>query len=171
MILPKDFKLDKDQILKLVKNLPQEDQADIVKEVNLKTSHKIENDEVLVDFFGGNRMAGQIDKLMHAADLYESGKIFACYDSVVVVGKPDLNALCKHYKAAWEETGGYVVFVGIRSINNVRGKGYPLYFKEEIQSLSMVRKGDLCWVLFKDALEALGYEVETDKSMHVTKVL
>lgn len=159
-----------EDVLKFLKSLPKESRDNLLQEVVDKDELKDGKDKVTVDLFSVNKTGSKINELMHAADLFEPGKILANHDQIIVEGKPNLEKLCENLRAAWEEQGGYVVFAGINSINGIKSKGHPVYFKEEVQSLSMVQNNDLGWGLFKEILEKLGYEVETDQTMHVTKV-
>lgn len=127
--------------------------------------------EIIVDILGGNEMAKFTNDMMHAADMFEKGKQLATHESLIVKGTPDLSKLCKLIKDGWEKAGGYVVFVGIRTVNGKRPNNSYSYFMEGVQSISMKQKNKpLAWGLFKDILSQMGYEVETDESMKVINI-
>ena len=156
------------QLLTDVNNLSKEDKEKLLIEVNkVKESGE---DVILMDMFCGNKIAKQVNKMMHAVNVFEPGKQLALYEKVEITGNANREHLCENMKNAWEKIGGYVLFVAISHINGVRTRQYPYYLKEGIQTLSMVQNNDLGWILFKRALEGLGYEVETDQHMHVLSV-
>lgn len=159
-----------EQIMEQVKSLPDEEQLKFINELSKRLKQKKHEDAVVVDMFCGNEMCKKVNELMHVVDMFESGKQLVTYEQYTITGKPDLQKLCRNVKDAWEKMGGYVVFVGISYINGERVSGYPAYIKEGVQSLSISQNGDLGWLLFKKALEHIGYEVETDQRMHVLNV-
>ncbi len=127
--------------------------------------------EIEIDFLGGDKTAKFTNELMHAADMFERGKQFATHDRFVVTGNPDLPKLCERIANAYEQAGGYAVFVGIRKINGKRVTEPYAWFMSGVQSISMKQENKpLGWALFKDILEQLDYTAKTDKNMRVVAV-
>lgn len=128
--------------------------------------------EIVVDILGGNKIAKFTNEMMHTADVFEKGKQLATHESLIIKGSPDLSKLCEVIKGSWEKAGGYVVFVGIRTVDGKRPDNSYSYFMENVQSISMKQKNrPLGWALFKDILSQLGYEAEVDKNMRVIKII
>ena len=152
--------------IQCIQKLSPEDKKKLIVELSKKNG----KDLVLLDMFCGNEMAKKMNRIMHDVDVFEKGKQLAIYEKIEITGNVNRELLCENMKKAWEKAGGYVLFVAISHINGVRVRDYPLYLREGIQSLSMVQKGELGWIMFKKALEHLGYEVEVDQQMHVLSV-
>jgi hypothetical protein len=140
------------------------DEVDIINNI-------IPHHEVVLDVFGGTKMQKFQNDFMHCGDVFEKGKHLAEHYQIVVTGNPNLEKLCENYKNAYEKaSGGYILFVAIKSIDGKRTKEPKAYIKEGIQSISMVQNGELGWSLFKDLLTHLGYEVKTNQYMMVESV-
>jgi hypothetical protein len=138
--------------------------------------NEIENDPdahtYILDVFGGNSMMKLQNELMHAADVFENGKQFADFSQVEIVshGLPNTAIICTSLKNSYERAGGYVLFAAIRSVDGKRCEEPKAYIQNGIQTITMLQNGELGWALFKDLLEHLEYEVETDEFMHVESV-
>lgn len=124
--------------------------------------------EIEIDFLGGNKQAKFMNEFMHCGDVFESGKQLAIHDRFTVMGNDcvNLEKLCERIANAYEQAGGYAVFVGIRSIDDKSVDNSYAWFMKDVQSISMGKK----WGLFKDILEQLGYKVETDEHMRVISI-
>ena len=120
---------------------------------------------------GGDQTAKFTNQLIHAADVFENGKQFATHDRFIVTGNPDLPKLCERIATAYEQAGGYAVFVGIRKINGKRVDNPYAYFMSGVQSISMKQENEpLRWALFGDILAQLDYNAKTDENMMVVAV-
>ena len=127
--------------------------------------------EIEIDFLGGNQTAKLTNQLMHAADMFESGKQFATHDRFTFTGNPELPKLCERIATAYEQAGGYAVFVGIRKINGKRVDNSYAWFMSGVQSISMKQENKpLGWALFRDILAQLDYNAKTDDNMRVVAV-
>lgn len=124
--------------------------------------------EIEIDFLGGNTQAKFMNEFMHCGDVFEKGKQLAIHDRFIVTGNDsiDLEKLCERVANAYEQAGGYAVFVGIRSIDNKPVGNSHAWFMKDVQSISIGTK----WGLFKDILNQLGYKAETDEHMKVVSV-
>lgn len=125
--------------------------------------------KIEIDLLGGNTKAKFMNNFMHWGDVFEEGKQLAVHERFTVVGNDcvDLEKLCERIANAYEQAGGYAVFVGIRKIDNKRVDCSNAWFLKDVHSISMGNK----WGLFKDILNHLGYIVETDENMRVTFVI
>lgn len=114
------------------------------------------------------------DELMHAADMFEKGKRLGehwCIEIDTADTEETLKHIHSNVKKSIERLKGYVLFVGVRTVGGIPYHDTHCFFEQGVQSVSFVKKGKLKgWLLFRDMLEALGYEVKTDKTMHVTVV-
>lgn len=130
-----------------------------------------ENHEIELEVLGGSEEEKFINHLMHAADVFEKGKQFANYYTVMVTGNPNLTKLCENLANAYEKVGRYAVFIGIKSINGQKPENPHVWFMKDVQSISMITEDrGACWSLFKDILVTLGYNVLTDEHMRVIQV-
>jgi hypothetical protein len=135
---------------------------------------------LVMDVLFRNKHQDGVDRLMHATDVFERGKQFAQYEclefeinEIPETGEKGqtLQNLFNLMKKGFEENEGYkIIFMGVRIYGDGRPKEITPVFRKDIQSLSMIQNGKLGWSLFKDVLEHLGWEVETDDKMHLTKV-
>ena len=127
--------------------------------------------EIIIDFLGGDKQAKFMNEFMHAGDVFEPGKQFAIHERFTVTGNDSVNLekLCERVADAYKKADGYAVFVGIRTIDGKRPENSYAWFMKGVQSISMKQKS-LGWATFKSILEQLGYEVETDDSLIVTKI-
>jgi hypothetical protein len=130
------------------------------------SKQELNSHEIIVDVFGGDKMAKLQNQFMHSADVFEGGKQFATYMQLTVTGNPDLDKLCERIKDSFEQIGGYIIFAGIKSIDGVRVDKPRAYFKEGVQTISNGHQ----FGLFRDKLITLGYTPETNKHMMVTAV-
>ena len=126
--------------------------------------------KVTLDVFGGDKTAKFQNAFMHAGDVFENGKHFAYYFQVEIDGDPNLDKLCENLKNAYEQSGGYILFAAIRTIDGVKSKEPKAFIKEGIQTISMYQNGTLGWSLFNDLLIKLGYETKTNEYMMVESV-
>jgi hypothetical protein len=125
------------------------------------------------DILGGNDRDKFMNDFLHSADVFEEGKICASCQrlSLTIEKDVDLKILCKHVSETFKKAGGYTVFVGIKKINDKSPSIHPVWFKEGIQTITLLQEGKRPgWILFKDALTKLGYTVETDENMHVISI-
>jgi hypothetical protein len=108
----------------------------------------------------------RINDFMHAADVFEQGKQLGKYECMEVTGTAEINIfnLINVLKNALENCDKNVVFIGIRSIDDLIFNFPAPYIMKDVQSISDGSK----WGLFRDQLIRLGYEVETDQFMRVT---
>lgn len=135
--------------------------------------------EIEIDFLGGDKNVKFMNDMMHAGDVFEKGKQFAVHNRFVLTGTitqnlfgpedEELNNVCSKLANASIKSGGYAVFVGIRSVNGKRVEPRA-WFMPEIQSISMYQGENLGWALFKDILSHLEYNVKTDQYMRVISV-
>jgi hypothetical protein len=125
---------------------------------------------IILDVFGGDKMMKNQNEFMHAGDVFEKGKELAQYFQIVITGNPNLNKICFNLRDAYHKADGYVLFAAINSIDGKRTKDPKPYIKEGIQTLSIEQKGTLSWNLFKNILEQLGYNVETNQYMMVENI-
>jgi hypothetical protein len=126
--------------------------------------------KIILDVFGGGKIAKFQNDLMHAVDVFESGKHFAYYFQLEISGEPDLDKLCERLKNAYEQSGGYILFAAIRNINDIRSKEPKAYIKEGIQTISTYQNNVLGWSLFSDMLIKLGYKTVTNEYMMVESI-
>jgi hypothetical protein len=127
--------------------------------------------KIEIDFLGGDKKAKLINHLMHAADTFERGKQLAIHERYIVTGNPDLPKLCERIATAYEQAGGYAIFVGIRKVNGKRAVNPYAWFMSGVQSISMQQKNKpLGWALFRDILAQIGYNSKTDENMRVVAV-
>lgn len=121
--------------------------------------------KVELEYLGGDKLASFTDGLLHACDLFNSSKRFVIYDRLTIHGTPDLDKLCERVASCLKEVGGYAVFVAIRKVDGKRGN-WPIWFERDINSIAMAQG----WTLFRDILQQLDYNVETDESMKVIAI-
>lgn len=125
-----------------------------------------------VDFLGGTRHTKMMNDMMHAFDVFEPGKQYVDY-TMYPLETSDTSMLewfCEKFARAMEASGGYAVFVGIRSIAGEVPQKPHVWFMDGIHSLSMTQEGKHGWGLFKDVLAQLGYKATTDSRMRVTSI-
>jgi len=132
----------------------------------MNESYKVE-----IDLLGGSELEKFTDKAVNLSGIFESGKRIATHDRFIITGNGDLKKLCETIAMAAIESGGYALFVGIRSVNDKRVSNNFAWFEKGVQSLSMFNiDGSMGWALFKDVLKELGYNAQTDEHMHVIAV-
>jgi hypothetical protein len=103
--------------------------------------------------------------------MFERGKQFATHERFVVTGNLDFPKLCERIATAYEQAGGYAVFVGIRKINGKRVDNPYAWFMSGVQSISIKQENKpLGWALFRDILTQLEYDAKTDENMRVVAV-
>ena len=128
---------------------------------------------IKLDLFYRNKKMKWIDLFMHSADVFEKGKQLCAYTTMnfVVQGSlPDTDKLISKIVEFYKLKKGEVIFIGVSEIGGVKPDVSKTIFLKGVQSLSMIQGNSLKWGLFKDALELLGYTVETDELMNVIKV-
>lgn len=118
---------------------------------------------IILDVIMGDAM---INRLMHAADTFESSKILGEHSQLELVGNPNVFTLAKTIADGLNESGKIVSFVGLKLIN-----GKPIwhgthYFKPGLRTISTGRQ----WGVARDMIRTLGYEVETDETLVITNV-
>ena len=126
--------------------------------------------KVVLNVIGATEKEALYNKLLHSADLFESGKRLVSVYTYTVTGDPDLNKLCERISDAIRGSGGYAVFVGIKAINGQFVDGYPTWVDKDVNSVSIIQANSLKWCLLKDMIAQLGYSPTTDKNMRVIKV-
>jgi Fic family protein len=104
-----------------------------------------------------------LNKLMHAADVFESFKQLGEFYTLEITGEPDLDFLCENMRKTLEESGKSVTFASIVKVDGVPTNKYPYYLKPGVASISNGHQ----WALFKDLLNQRGFDVETDNTMKV----
>ena len=111
----------------------------------------------------------KINDFMHAADVFEQGKQLGMYECMEITGTAEVNIfkIVNVLKDALEKCNKNVVFIGIRSIDDLIFNFPGPYIMKDVQSISSGRK----YGLFRDQLVGLGYEVETDEHMRVTSAI
>lgn len=120
---------------------------------------------IVFDIIHGSRIQNDF---MHAGDVYEKGKQLGNYEPyrLKYAGAPtddNLISLQKLLKDAFEAVGQHIIFLsiihdGIKYINHI-----PPYIKPDVQTISTGHH----WILFRDMLTSLGYEVTTTEYMQV----
>lgn len=135
------------------------------RELKIKTSPI--SHSIILDVIGGDKMDKMRNNFMHAVDVFEEGKHLARLFQMEVTGNPNLDKLCENIKNVYEKASeGYVLFVAIRSIDNIRCKESQIFLKEGIQSISNGYK----WSLFRNILLDMGYNPKTNEHMIVESV-
>lgn len=124
---------------------------------------------VTLDWFINDKPA--IDELMHAFDVFEAGKRVAVYSETTISFKApadyDFNRLVDGIIEQGKKNNKMaVIFVAIKAINGKLPEKDFIRFQSGVQSIS----DGLKWGVFANMLGQLGYDVETDEHMHVTKV-
>jgi|GEM_PF-2895942 len=122
--------------------------------------------QVSFDIIQGDK---KVNDFMHAADVFEKGKQLGEYQNmnfeITGQGEPDWQeAVDKIFENSIEKFN--VLFVSIREINGKNPEKPYLKFKEGVQSVSDGKQ----WGLFSDCLNQLGYQCETNETMHVTSI-
>lgn len=109
-----------------------------------------------------------IDDFMHAADVFEISKRLGKHECIVVKGGDiKIHELVVNMKNALEKAGMVVTFVGINHIDGEVFNFPEPYVKEGTSCISNGRQ----WGLLKDLLMSIGYKVETNERMQVTKAI
>jgi len=122
---------------------------------------------IILDAIYGKK---DINEFMHIADIFEPFKQLAEYkqlelsvnfnDSEIERAENTINIL----KEALEESGMNVIFLSIRTIDNI-----PVKMKNYInKNISVISTGKEFGMLH-EILSALGYKVETNEQMQVIK--
>lgn len=111
---------------------------------------------------------GTMNNFMHAGDVFEPGKQLAEIKILTLTVEEPTNVL-KILETLWEgfkanQING--VFCAISAIDEVSNTEYPIFFKEGVQTIS----NGSTYCLFKDLLQHMGYDCETDQYMHVTSI-
>ena len=128
-----------------------------------------------IDVLYANKFLKLQNSFMQTAGEFGNAKICVQHKTLVIEGEskldsPNLDSLCQNIASAFEKAGGYTVFVGIRTIDGVKTNTSHPFFKDNVQLLSIYKNGHLRWILFKDALDELGYICITDERMFVVHV-
>ncbi|MDD5649080.1 MAG: hypothetical protein PHF86_01495 [Candidatus Nanoarchaeia archaeon] len=122
---------------------------------------------ITLDVIGGDKMDKLKNNFMHAGDVFEKGKHLARLYQIKVTGDPDLDKLCENIKNVYEKASeGYVLFVAIRNIDEIRCKKPRVFLKEGIHSISNGHE----WGLFRNILLDMGYKPKTNEHMIVESV-
>ena len=127
--------------------------------------------KIAFDCFYGDK---KLNQFMHACDVFETGKQlaqFKPFETTLTLeeGKETLSdeEIEKVYNLLWEQTGKEynLVFLAIRSVDDVKTNRFKPFIKEGVQTLSD-GKG---WGMFNEMLERIGYDVEVSQFMQVTE--
>lgn len=120
------------------------------------------NIEVVI--VSGNKMQ---DEFMHAADVFEPGKKLGESFTLKVTGKNiGISILTHNLKVALESEKQNVWFI---ALSKVAGRTPKKKYEIITPGIQTISNGNN-WCLFKDVLAKIGFEVETDERMHVTKL-
>ena len=104
---------------------------------------------------------------MHAGDVFEQGKQLGELETWELEGENILVfEVLKSFLKAYEENKKQVVFLGLRSMDDKPVENFEHYFMKGVQTISNGHK----FGLFRDLLKGLGYHVEVDENMRVTRV-
>ena len=120
--------------------------------------------EIELDFLGGSPVEKFTNNLLHAGDLFGSEKEYCSHKRVVITGTPDLDKLCERMADASEKSGGYAIFVGIRTIDGQRVSDPRYWKKDGVKTVSMKQNGYVGWQLLEDAISRLGYAVKKENA-------
>jgi hypothetical protein len=109
-----------------------------------------------------------LNEFMHAVDMFEEGKQLAEYCPLVITANSEVNLenVVENMRKSLDSAGMNVVFVALKSVDGNKSEDIKAFIKPNVQTLSSGKK----FGLFKDHLERIGYQVETDKYMHVLSV-
>lgn len=124
---------------------------------------------VELEHLGGNKLVKFTDEMMRACDLFPESKRFVTYDRMVVYGTPNLDKLCEIVAESFKAAGGFAIFVAIRKVDGKRGN-WPVWFERGISTVAMDQGEGLSWGLFKDILQQLDYNVQTDVAQKVIEI-
>jgi hypothetical protein len=121
--------------------------------------------KIKLDAIYGNK---QMDDMMHFAGVFEPFKKLATHNVIELTAKEALGfkqkqVVIEKVKEALEASGMTVVFISIRTANNVKNTRVPAFIAPGISLLS---DGKRC-AMFRDVLFKAGYEVATDEHMRV----
>ena len=121
--------------------------------------------KVILDIIHGNKTQNEF---MHHCDVFENSKQLGKHEELCVSGKDgiDIDNLTTNLKDAYEKSGRNVVFVSVKQVGSTLTNDYERYIMPNVSTISSGKK----WGMFKDGLERMGYEVETDEHMRVTGV-
>lgn len=126
---------------------------------------------IIFDMFYGDK---RLNEFMHAFDAFESGKQLATYHPFKIEITPKMGEegkvkenIPKIFDHLMENTAKEynLVFLSIRSVDDVPTNEYPIYLKEGVQTISDGEK----WGIFHKMLKRLGYDVKHSKRMEVTE--
>ena len=116
--------------------------------------------KVVVDIISQDR---KMNVLMRAFDVFEEAKKFGTPWAMEIKykpgSKPNYKKLLKNTQKAIEKMDHLVFFIGFRNV-----KDAPCFVATGINQISNGKT----FMLFKDLLNMMGYEAETDQNMRVT---
>lgn len=119
--------------------------------------------EVKLDACFGEK---QINDIMHSVDMFEETKQLGTFHTLTITGKPNLNKLIDNTKIALEKSGKNVLFLSIRSVDEVSNHTIPPYICHNVSTITTGEK----WYMFNQELTRLGYDVSTSSNMCVESV-
>ena len=121
---------------------------------------KTETIKIKVDIISQDR---KMNVLMRAFDVFEESKKFGTPWAIEIEykpgRKPNYKQLLKKTQKSIEQMDHLVFFIGFRNV-----KDAPSFVAPGINQIS----NGTHFMLFKDLLNMLGYEAETDQNMKVT---
>lgn len=122
--------------------------------------------EVSIDIIQGDK---KINEFMHAVDVFEAGKQHGEYQNInfQITGRDEPNwqsVVNEIFEKSTEQFN--VLFVSIRKVDGKTPDESFVRFKEGVQTISDGKK----WGLFSNCLNQLGYQCETNDTMHVTSI-
>lgn len=120
--------------------------------------------KIIVDIIYGDKAQNEF---MHHCDVFESSKQLGRYEQIEISGEEgvDIDNITTNLKHAYEQFGRNVIFVSVRQVGPTLTNDYERYIMPNVSTISSGKK----WGLFKDGLERMGYKVETNERMQVTK--
>lgn len=121
--------------------------------------------KIILDIIHGDKAQNEF---MHHCDVFENSKQLGNHEEICfsVEDGIDLDNLTTNLKDAYEKSGRNVVFVSVRQVGLTLTNDYERYIMPNVSTISSGKK----WGMFKDGLDKMGYEVETNERMQVTKV-
>jgi hypothetical protein len=120
--------------------------------------------KLIIDAIIGDKF---INDFMHSGDVFEQGKQLGKLETWELEGENILVfEVLKPFLKAYKEDKKHVIFLGLRSMDGKPVENFEHYFMKGVQTISNGHK----FGLFRDLLKGLGYQVEVDENMRVTRV-
>ena len=126
----------------------------------------------LIDIFAADKADKVQNDMAHATGIFEPGKIFCNYAAIATMSpncsKDLITAICTKI----ESEGGYVVFAGVRLINNRRPKEPVYHMMQGVHTLAMRMNifNNIASLRFVEALAIPGWYAEHDENYIVKSV-